>query len=369
MTGPTLGGMEDRWTRFVAPAAVLLLAVVGAARAGSGLPWAAVLVVALVGAGLAVRPLRGWSLLATLLVLVGLVTAICHADPGNVGWFGVCVLAGWAGYAAPWRRAAGLVAVATGMFVAQSLLFSDDSGWSAWIAGTAISGVGGAVVRRQVELVRLLEAAQAGLADRARAEERSRIAHELHDVIGHALTVSLLHVSSARLALAEDPAEAEASLAEAERLAQQSLAEVRAVVGLMRDPAGPAPLPGADQLDDLVASWQRAGSTLDWRLDGDPGTLSATEGLTVYRILQEALTNAARHAPGAPVVARLELAADRTRLVVDSTGPAVAPALDGAGLPGMRQRAGALGGALSAGPHQDGWRVEAVLPRTAVVLS
>lgn len=364
--GTTLGRMEDRWTRLVAPAVVTVLAVVGAARAGSGPAWSAALVVALVSALLGLRPLHGWPLLATLLTLAGLVSVICQADPGNVGWFGVCVLAGWAGYAAPWPRAAGLVVVATGMFVVQALVLSTESGWSAWIAGTAISGAGGANARRQLSLVRQLEQAQAGLAEKARAEERGRIAHELHDVVGHALTASLLHVSSARLALAEDPVEAEVSLAEAERLAQQSLAEVRAVVGLMRDPAGPAPLPGADQLEDLVVSWRRAGTTVDWRVDGDPGALTATEGLTVYRILQEALTNAARHAAGAAVAAHLELLADRTRLVVDSAGrPALTP-LRGVGLDGMRARAVALGGELSAGPHHGGWRVEAMLPRAVV---
>ncbi len=71
-------------------------------------------------------------------------------------------------------------------------------------------------------------------------------------MIGHALTVSLLHITSARLALAEDPAEAESALAEAERLSQQSLADVRAVVGLMKDPTGDAPLPGVEQIDELV---------------------------------------------------------------------------------------------------------------------
>src|SRR6185437_12005903 len=90
--------------------------------------------------------------------------------------------------------------------------------------------------RRQRDLLVQLREAQAGLAQRAQAEERNRIAREMHDVIAHTLTVSLLHVSSARLALADDPDEAARALAEAERLGRESLEEVRHAVGLMRGP-------------------------------------------------------------------------------------------------------------------------------------
>lgn len=362
---PTLSDMDDRVARFVAPAAVALFAVVEATQSGpADLSLLAVVGVVVGSGALAARPLAGWPLLVTLLALMGLFALGGEGVPGNVGWFGVCVIAAWAGFVEPWRRAAVVVVVATGMFMVEAFAISTESGWGAWIAGTLISGAGGAIVRRQRELVDQLREAQAGLADRARAEERTRIAHELHDVIGHALTVSLLHVTSARLALAEDPAEAEASLAEAERLAQQSLAEVRAVVGLMRDTTGTghAPLPGAGELEGLVASFRRTGTAVDWQVRGDLGALSAAEGLTVYRIVQEALTNVARHAPGSPVTARLELAAGATRVVVDSAGAPAPMVREGAGLSGMRQRAEALGGELSAGPRAGGWRVEAVLP-------
>ena len=95
------------------------------------------------------------------------------------------------------------------------------------------------VRRRQRDLLVQLREAQAGLAQRAQAEERNRIAREMHDVIAHSLTVSLLHVSSARLALADDPDEAARALAEAERLGRESLDEVRHAVGLMRGPTDP----------------------------------------------------------------------------------------------------------------------------------
>ncbi len=104
------------------------------------------------------------------------------------------------------------------------------------------------LLRHQVDLVDQLRAAQAGLAERSRAEERNRIAREVHDVIAHSLTVSLLHLSSARLAVEYEPAEAAQALAEAERLCRQSLAEVRNTVGLLRQDTGP---------DDGTGPWAR----------------------------------------------------------------------------------------------------------------
>lgn len=354
--------MYERVVRFGAPAAVALLAVVGAffdePRTTS---LVAAGVVVAVCAGLAVRPLQGRALPPVLVVLAVLVAVDCQGAE-NIGWFAVCVLAGWAGSLQPVRLAVPLVAAAVGLFVVEALVIGPEDGWGAWMTGTAISGAAGIVGRRQRDLVEQLRAAQGGLEDRARVEERNRIAHELHDVIGHALTVSLLHVTSARLSLAEDPAEAQASLAEAERLSQQSLAEVRAVVGLMRDADSSSPLPGATELDALVESFRRAGAEVDWRVEGDRLSLTATEGLTVYRILQESLTNVVRHAPGSPVSARVVVAAGATTVLVDSAGAPALTAREGGGVSGMRARAEALGGRLTAGPAGGGWRVEAVLP-------
>ncbi len=120
------------------------------------------------------------------------------------------------------------------LLIAHLLFPHVDAGWTPWVAGVAISAGGAALIVRQQELVIQLRAAQAGLAERSRAEERNRIARDLHDVIAHSLTVSLLHISSARLAVSEDPGDAERALAEAERLGRQSLEEVRSIVGLMR---------------------------------------------------------------------------------------------------------------------------------------
>ncbi|MDO9454918.1 sensor histidine kinase [Nocardioides sp.] len=354
----------ERTLRMSTPAAIALLLAVGVAMGPRPLVVGAV--AAIVGVGLtavvALRPLSGWPAAVGLGLAAGAVYVVCAGQPANIGWFTMCVLAGWVALVADVVPTAVLTGVLLVGFGVQWAVELSEPGWGPWTFGTVFTAVACVMARRQRQLLAALQEAQAGLAERAAAEERNRIAHELHDVIGHALTVSLLHVTSARLALDEDPVEAAASLAEAERLAQQSLAEVRAVVGLMKDAADTAPLPGAAQLGDLVASFDRAGAPVDWTVVGDPSSLTATEGLTVYRILQEALTNAARHAPGAATAARVEVARDRTRVVVDSAGTPHAPVREGSGLVGMRQRAEALGGALTAGPHDAGWRVEAVLP-------
>src|SRR5438046_697602 len=156
------------------------------------------------------------------------------------------------------------------------------------MAGITLTVLGGLLIRHERDLVLQLREAQAGLAERARAEERNRIARELHDVIAHTLTVSLLHVTGARLALEHDPADAARALAEAERLGQESLAEVRLAVGMLHggdDPGRTAPLPGADGLPALVERFRSAGADITLAIDGDTGRLAATTGLAVSRNL------------------------------------------------------------------------------------
>jgi signal transduction histidine kinase len=356
--------MTNRTVRLAAPAAVALFGVIAVALSertqGTALIAGAALIAVL--AGTAMPRSEGWVLVAGQVTAGGLLTVLCHNQPSNLGWFGICVLAGWGGFALPARLAAVVTSLGVVGFIGQWLALSDEPGWGAWIVGTLFSGVACSLARRQQELLDQLREAQAGLAMRAAAEERNRIAHDLHDVIGHALTVSLLHITSARLALAEDPAEAGDALAEAERLSQQSLADVRAVVGLMKDPTAAAPLPGVGQIDELLESFRRVGSPVECEVVGDLSGLTATEGLTVYRILQEALTNVVRHAPGSAARVLVEVVDGRTRVQVDSAGAPGPPSPDGTGLTGMRERAEAMGGRVTAGPWGSGWRVEAVLP-------
>lgn len=364
--------MTERTGRVAAPAAIALFALIGIVQTRQPLVVAVVgaVVAALTSAGLASVSARGWRLVSGLAVAAAGIAVVCSGSSSNLGWFGLCVLAGWCALFATTTQtlvfAGGLVVV----LGVQWIFVNEDAGGGAWIAGTVFTTIACVMARRERDLLDELRAAQAGLAGRARAEERNRIAGEMHDVIGHALTVSLLHVSSARLALDDDPDEARASLAEAERLARQSLTEVRQAVGMLRElPSSSVPLPHAAQLPDLVESFRRAGRSVELVVDGDPSTVSTTTGLTVYRIIQESLTNVVRHAPSASARVRLEMSADRIRVTIDDDGGAAATSgrssHDGVGIIGMRERAEASHGRLVAGPTAAGWRVEAELPSSA----
>ena len=192
---------------------------------------------------------------------------------------------------------------------------------------------------------------RARLAEQTRTEERARIARELHDVIAHSLTVSLLHVTSARLAVEHDPAAASRALAEAERLGRRALTEVRATVGLLRvDDRGEVapPVPGGEQVPMLVEQFRRAGVPVCPAIEGDLSALPETVGSTLYRIVQEALTNAVKHAPGARVTVEVAATNGHVDVRVDSAG--IPRHGTGMGLTNMAERARALGGTCTAGP-------------------
>lgn len=359
--------MIERTARAAAPAALTLFVVIGAALSRQDptiIVGAAIVTVAAAGA-ISWWWLSGWPLVVALLVPAAGLFVLCFSDSVNLGWFGMCVIAGWAALRAAVGPAVSLGVVLVAAFVSQALVIGGP-GWEAWIAGTVFASTACVLTRRQRQLADRLRAAQAGLADRARTEERNRIATEMHDVIGHALTVCILHVSSARLALDDDPEEARDSLTAAEDLARDSLEEVRATVGLLRaeDPStdGALPMPSGADVPALVESFRRAGSRVDLDIRGDPESLGTTRGLALYRIVQESLTNAVRHGDGSPVVVRMDLAPDNTTVTVSNGSSRRSGTAEGAGLVGMRERAEALGGWLSAGPVAGGWRTEAVIP-------
>jgi signal transduction histidine kinase len=348
--------------RWAALAVFTVFVGIGLARMNPGLPAAVAAAAVAIGAGVQLvlhrRPLLGYAAVAT-----GGIAVLGHAMASNVGWFAVCLVGAWCVLAGGRRAGLAYWALAMAVFAAEWLWFQPDPGWGAWMAGTTLSVLAGLFIRHEIDLVAQLRAAQAGLAERARAEERNRIARELHDVIAHTLTVSLLHVTSARLAVEHDPADAARALAEAERLGRESLDEVRQAVGLLHqqgDGGRTAPLPGADELPALVDRFRSAGADVTLTIDGDPGRLPATTGLAVYRILQEALTNAVKHAPGSPTAVHLGVDADAVELAVDS---AAEPGTGtGVGVISMRERAEALGGRCQAGPGGQGWLVQATLP-------
>lgn len=270
-----------------------------------------------------------------------------------------------------------------GPFTARSTSLAADR--VATIVGIAVTdmlalAIGISVRNRRLHVADLVERANALARDRdqqaqlARAAERSRIAREMHDVVAHSLSVMIALADGAGVALDRAPDRAREALDELSRTGRGALADMRRVLGLLdgrEDPAQPAegaplePQPGSPDLGELVERFRMAGLPVRASL-GDPLPDDATLQLGVYRIVQEALTNTLRHAPGTPgVTVTLRRRADHVEVeVVDDGGTVPAPASEGAGrgLIGMRERAALYGGSVEAGPWHAGWRVRATLP-------
>jgi signal transduction histidine kinase len=198
-------------------------------------------------------------------------------------------------------------------------------------------------------------------------EERASIARELHDIVAHSVSVMLVGVRGARDALSTSPEAAEETLARVERSGEQSLAELRRILALLREPAQRAesrPQPSLAELNELVASYRAAGLAVRLEVIGEPTPLPGGVELSVYRIVQEALTNALKHADPTTVTVTLGYRDARLELeVVDDGTPTGAAATAGQGLVGMRERVALLGGELETGPREGGgFRVAVRLP-------
>jgi signal transduction histidine kinase len=199
----------------------------------------------------------------------------------------------------------------------------------------------------------------------ALAEERARIARDLHDAAGHAINVITVRAGAARMR--QDPERSLAALEVIEEVARQTAAEIDAIVGTLRDrsspnPAADAPL-GLASLDTLIASRAAAGLDVTVTSQGLPPPLESATDQAAYRILQEALTNAARHGTG---VAQVELAFGKAALELTISNPAPAEGTPrsngGHGLIGMGERATLLGGTFGAERVNGAFRVRARLP-------
>lgn len=243
--------------------------------------------------------------------------------------------------------------------------------WIFWVGGTGVAFLTGFLLRRQQHTLSALREAQVALAGEAAQRERQRIAREVHDVVAHTLTVTLMHVSAARRALERDPSSAREALDEAETLGRRSLADIRRTVGLLRaDDEAPDThaLPDAADIPTLLASYRAAGSRLIVDVSGDLATLAPATGLTLYRVVQEALANAANHAEGTPVDIRIRVRRHDVEAVVSNpvTRDAATRAGGGLGLVGMRERVSLLGGRLDVGERDGVWTVRAALPLESV---
>jgi signal transduction histidine kinase len=235
----------------------------------------------------------------------------------------------------------------------------------------------GQALRRWEAQSRRLEAALDELARTHEAQteavvldERARIARELHDVIAHSVSVMLLQSGSARMSLRRAPERAEEALVVLETTGRQAMVEMRNLVGILR-PREHAdellPAPGLDALPALEETMRRSGLDVTVQVTGDPRSLPPGLELSAYRIVQEALTNALKHAGRTRACAVVAVDASELRLQITNDPPSEAPAQlsqgGGHGAVGMRERVGMYGGRLEAGRRPDGgYLVEAHLP-------
>jgi signal transduction histidine kinase len=203
----------------------------------------------------------------------------------------------------------------------------------------------------------------------AAAAERARIARELHDVVAHNVSVMVVQADGASYALGSEPERARQALGTIAATGRQALAEMRRLLGVLRsgdEQAELAPLPGVDQLRDLLDQTRAAGRTVSYTLEGAPRALPDGVGLTAYRVVQESLTNTRKHGGiGASVAVSLRYLPDELVVQVtdDGRGAAAADDGDGHGLTGMRERVGIYGGSVQAGPRPaGGYQVTATLP-------
>jgi signal transduction histidine kinase len=329
------------------------------------------LLVAAGGVSLVARRRYPVAVLAVTLAAALLATSLGHAGGG---WFPLIVAFFTAVQAR--RRAAAIASLVIGYLVTV---------WPPWLIGThghsatfALALLCGLLALLTAsELLRA--AAQRRLAaDRIRqqellreaGEERMRIARDLHDVVAHNISVINVQANTALHLMDRQPERARQALTTINDVSKQALAELRSVLGVLRGvdesaPRGPAP--GLGRLDALAETMAAAGTAVEVETEGGPARLPASVDLAAYRIIQEALTNSARHSGGTRAVVRVRYRQGDVEIEVDDDGTTGAkptgPAGTGSGIAGMTERAQALGGWLRAGPRPGGgWRVTARLP-------
>jgi signal transduction histidine kinase len=300
---------------------------------------------------------------------------------GSAGTFFVCAIALYSGAAYVGRRRAlsmaGLLLVVT----AVSSIPNDFGVWERvvnilvpvlFLAALWLWGDNVAIRRAYVEALRArvgtLESEREARSRAAVAEERARIARDMHDIVAHHVGAIVVQAQGARYALAGDPAAAQAALDTISDSARSALSELRSTIAVLTDIGGTAehtPQPEASGIHTLIEPMRAAGLPVSMTTSGDLADLPRAVSLAVYRVAQESLTNALKHgAPGGHTSLRIERSRVRVTVLVvnDVSESHGTPEGSGHGLLGMGARVSAVGGRLSAGPEGGRWRVEAVLP-------
>jgi signal transduction histidine kinase len=235
-----------------------------------------------------------------------------------------------------------------------------------WFVGTVLFGEAARLRREQARTAH----ARTEFAERTReeetrrrvAEERLRIARDVHDVVGHSLATIALQAGVAEHLLQDREPKARESMATIRRLSREALGEVSAMLGVLRDESAErAPTPDLEQVARLVADMRAAGLQIDLELEDTP--VPEVVGGAAYRIVQESLTNVVRHAgPDASATVRVHAANGTVEVEITDDGPG-SDTPEGNGMTGMRERAAALGGTFEAGrAPEGGFRVHALLP-------
>ena len=268
------------------------------------------------------------------------------------------------------RTARGLVALGALAVAGTVMIFSPESRTLLGVLAAAAVGtlppLVGDALRRQRELLTEVQALQAGDVHRARTQARLEVVRDIHDIVGHHLSAITLQAGAARMTTGTEHAEPpEVVFARIAGLGERALADTRASLGLLDAAASTRPTPALHDLDELLEGARLAGvQILGARVTCLVDALPEPTQAAAYRIIQEALTNVARHASPATAEVTLESLDGMLRVEVIDHGVRAPARVEGRGIAGMRERATLLGGRLTAGPTaRGGWSVCAELPR------
>ncbi|MFE1594402.1 sensor histidine kinase [Nocardia sp. NPDC058705] len=384
MDGPRLFGHGAQLALAVVMAAVLLPASLQSVRVSDvSAPWVFVLTVAVLALHVCVATARRWAIPSFAIGTVGCAVLLVAPDIDGVTDFSetsryspvllpsvLCFFALLYAVSAhttsPWPTAAlgvGLVGSLLTLVRLWEFTAAPIEAWAWWLL-LSTTAIGGTIAAWALGRYRATRAAWTSqLAERAAADERRRIAREMHDVVAHSLAVMVSHAEAGRLVVPNSPERAAEILTTIADSGREALTEMRGLLGVLRDEsASTEPQPGLDDLPALVERVRASGVDIELSTDEQLRTTPAV-GLTIYRVVQEALTNVARHAGHRPR-ARVSVTAVGAGIVVrvTNTGSSTEATGIGKGLVGMRERVDAVGGTLSAGPTEDGWAVEVRVP-------